>query len=58
MNEYMTMKKKIGEYKPNKEIYAMVKKGTVTEIITLNSLFWFGHVQRREENRIPKKYYI
>jgi len=36
----------------------MVKKGTVTEIITLNSLFWFGHVQRREENRIPKKYYI
>ena len=43
----------------NKEIYAMVKKPTVTETIRLNTLRWFGHVQRMKENRIshppPKK---
>jgi hypothetical protein len=44
---------------PNKEIYASVKKPTIIETIRLNSLCWFGHVQRMEENRIPKKeYYI
>jgi hypothetical protein len=39
----------------NKEIYAMVKNPTITETIRLNRLRWFGHVQRMEENRIPKK---
>ena len=34
----------------NKEIYARVKKPTITEIIKLNRLHWFGHVQRMEEN--------
>jgi hypothetical protein len=33
----------------------MVKNPTVTETIRLNRLCWFGHVQRVEENRIPKK---
>ena len=39
----------------NKEMYAMVKKPTVTETVRLNRLCWFGHVQRMEENRIPSK---
>ena len=39
----------------NKEMYAMVKKPTITETIRLNRLCWFGYVQRMEENRIPKK---
>jgi len=39
----------------NKEIYAMVKKPTITETIRLNRLHWFGQVQRMEENRIPPK---
>jgi len=39
----------------NKEIYAIVKKPTITETIRLNRLRWFGHVQRMEENRIPKR---
>jgi len=39
----------------NIEIYAMVKKPTITEKIRLNKLRWFGYVQRMEENRIPKK---
>jgi len=39
----------------NKEIYASVKKPTVIKIIRLNRLCWFGHVQRMEENRIPKR---
>jgi len=39
----------------NKEIYAIVKKPTITEPIRLNTLRWFGHVQRMEENRIPKR---
>jgi len=42
----------------DKEIYAFVKKPTITETIRLNRLRWFGHVQRMGENRIPKKYYI
>jgi len=42
----------------NKEIYAVVKKPTVTETIRLNILCWFGHVQRMEENRSHKKHYI
>ena len=39
----------------NKEIYASVKKPTIIETIKLNRLCWFGHVQRMEENRIPKR---
>ena len=39
----------------NKEIYAMVKKPTITETIRLHRLRWFGHVERMEENRIPKR---
>jgi len=33
----------------------MVKNPTITETIRLYGLRWFGHVQRIEENRIPKK---
>ena len=51
----MTMKKENWRILTNKEIYAMVKKPTVTETIRLNRLCWFGHVQRMEENRIPNK---
>jgi hypothetical protein len=39
----------------NKEIYAVAKKPTITETIRLNRLCWFGHVQRMEENRTPKR---
>jgi hypothetical protein len=39
----------------NKEIYASVKKPTIIETIRFNRLLWFGHVQRMEENRIPKR---
>jgi hypothetical protein len=39
----------------NKEIYASVKKLTIIEIIRLNRLCWFGHVQRMEGNRISKR---
>ena len=37
------------------EIYVSFKKLTITETISLNRLCWFGHVQRTEENRIPKR---
>jgi hypothetical protein len=39
----------------NREIYVSVKKPTIIETIRLNRLCWFGHVQRMEENRIPKR---
>jgi hypothetical protein len=39
----------------NTEIYAILKKPTITETIRLHRLRWFGHVQRMEENRIPKR---
>jgi hypothetical protein len=39
----------------NKEIYESVKKPTTIETIRLNRLRWFGHAQRMEENRIPKR---
>jgi len=39
----------------NKEIYASIKKPTITETVRLNRLRWFGHVQRVEGNRIPKR---
>jgi hypothetical protein len=39
----------------NKEIYASVKKPTIIETIRLNRLRWFGHAQRMEEYRIPKR---
>ena len=42
----------------NKEIYASVKKPTIIETIRLNRLRWFGHVDRMEENRIPKRSYM
>jgi len=51
----MTMKKKIWRKSANKEIYARVKKPTIIETVRLNTLRWFGHVQRVEENGIPKK---
>ena len=39
----------------SKEIYANVKNPTILETVSLNRLRWFGHVQRTEENRIPKR---
>ena len=39
----------------NRETYAMVKRSTIAEAIRLNRLCWFGHEQRMEENRIPRK---
>ena len=39
----------------SKEICASVKKPTVIEAIRLNRLCWFVHVQRMEENIIPKR---
>jgi hypothetical protein len=39
----------------NKGIYAILKKPTITETIRLHRVHWFGHVQRMEENRIPKR---
>ena len=43
----------------NNEMYASFKNPAIIETIRLNSLSWFGHVQRMEENRIPKiKYYV
>jgi hypothetical protein len=39
----------------NKEIYAILKKPAITETVRLRRLLWFGHVQRIEENRIPKR---
>jgi hypothetical protein len=39
----------------NKELYAIFKNPTVTETLRLNRLCWFGHAQRLEENRIPKR---
>jgi hypothetical protein len=47
--------KENGKILTNTEIYAMVKKPTITETIRLNRLWCFGHIQRMEENRIPKK---
>jgi hypothetical protein len=41
----------------NKEICKIVKKPTIKETIGLHRLRWFGHVQRMEENRIPKRVY-
>jgi hypothetical protein len=39
----------------NEEVYAMVKTPTITETIRVHRLRWFGHVQRMEENIIPKR---
>jgi hypothetical protein len=39
----------------SKEIYAVIKKPTITETVRLQRLCRFGHVHRMEENRIPKK---
>jgi hypothetical protein len=46
--------KENGRILTNKEIYAIVKKPTITVTISLNRLQWFGHVQKMEKNRIPK----
>jgi hypothetical protein len=39
----------------NKEIYAILKKTIITETIRLHRLRSFGHVQRMEENIIPRR---
>jgi len=39
----------------NKEIYASAEIHTKIETVRLNRLRWFGHVQRMEGNRIPKR---
>jgi hypothetical protein len=47
--------KEIWRILTNKEIYAIVKKHTITETVSLHRLCWFGHVQRVEETRISKR---
>jgi hypothetical protein len=39
----------------DKEIYANGKQPTITETVMLHRLCWFGHVQRMEGNRSPKR---
>jgi hypothetical protein len=39
----------------SKEIYGTVKNPTITETIRLHKLLWFGHAQRMEGNKIPKR---
>ena len=39
----------------NEEMYANIEKPTITEILSLHRLRWFGHLQRMEENRILKR---
>jgi hypothetical protein len=51
----VTRKKENWRILTNKEIYARVKKLTIIETIRFNRLHWFGHVQRVEGNRIPKR---
>ena len=45
---------KIGGYYPIKKFMQGLKKPAITETLRLNRLYRFGHVQRMEENRIPK----
>jgi len=51
----MTMKKENWRLLTNEEIYASVKKPTIIETVRSNGLLWFGHLQRMEGNRIPKR---
>jgi hypothetical protein len=51
----MKLKKENGRILTNKEIYASVKKPTIIETVRVNRLRLFGHVQRMEGNRIPKR---
>jgi hypothetical protein len=39
----------------NENIYAIVRKPTITETIWLHRSRWCGHVQRMEENIIPNR---
>ena len=41
-----------------KTFMQILKKPTITEIIRLHRLLWFGHVQRMEENKIHNEYCI
>ena len=38
-----------------KKFMQVIKKPTIIETIRLHRLRWFWHVQRMEENRIPKR---
>ena len=42
----------------NEEIYANIKKPTITETIRLHRLHWFGHVQKWKKTGFPKEYCI
>ena len=36
----------------------VIKKTIITETVRLNGLRWFGHVQRMEENSIPRRVFF
>jgi len=53
----MALKRKIGEYLPIKKFSHWFIKSTITET-KVKQIMLVWQVQRMEENRIPKKYYI
>jgi hypothetical protein len=57
LEEYIVLNMKMGKWKSrtNRKLEELSKGGNLVKLIKGQKISWLGHLERMEENRVPRK---